>query len=149
MAMCSDEELAQRARQWSIRDQDLIGDVSCTEPYEWQDPTEQEWEFSPDVMGSNGTKPYHVCPLPALSPHVSNKLLVSFQPHNVQERLLTHNVHQRSCAGSEDFNAVLLHALLAQSNNAMIHSGKVARDSSSSRIPALCACGPSYWQLPK
>ena len=56
----SDEELAQRARQWSIRDQDLIGEVSCTEPYEWHDPTGAEWEFSADLGGSNGTRPFHV-----------------------------------------------------------------------------------------
>ena len=58
--LCSDEELAQRARQWSIRDLDLIGEVSCTEPYEWQDPTGAEWEFSADLGGSNGTQPFHV-----------------------------------------------------------------------------------------
>ena len=57
---CSDEDLAQRARQWSIQDQDLIGEVSCTEPYEWHDPTGTEWEFSHHLGGSNGTKPFHV-----------------------------------------------------------------------------------------
>ena len=34
--------------------------VTCSEPYEWKDPTEGEWEFSPAVQSMNGDKPFHV-----------------------------------------------------------------------------------------
>jgi carbamoyl-phosphate synthase small subunit len=34
--------------------------VTCSEPYEWKDPTEGEWEFSPAVHSLNGDKPFHV-----------------------------------------------------------------------------------------
>ena len=56
----SDQELVRTAQSWSIRDQDLIGQVSCTQPYEWRDPTAAEWEFAPGAAGSNGSKPFHV-----------------------------------------------------------------------------------------
>lgn len=40
--------------------QDLISEVTCKEPYEWKDPTEDEWEFSPSVMSGNGAEPFKV-----------------------------------------------------------------------------------------
>ena len=58
--MRSDQELVRTAQSWSIRDQDLIGQVTCREPYEWRDPTMEEWEFAPGAAGSNGSKPFHV-----------------------------------------------------------------------------------------
>ena len=42
--------------------QDLISEVTCKEPYEWKDPTEEEWEFSPVVMSGNGAEPFKVSP---------------------------------------------------------------------------------------
>lgn len=57
---CSDQELVQTAQGWSITEQDLIGQVTCAEPYEWRDPTAAEWEFYPGAGGSNGIKPFHV-----------------------------------------------------------------------------------------
>lgn len=39
-------ELATMARGWTINGKDLLSVVSCTEPYEWKDPTIAEWEFS-------------------------------------------------------------------------------------------------------
>lgn len=38
---------------------DLISDASCTEPYEWKDKTDSEWEFSPNVPDADDTK-FHV-----------------------------------------------------------------------------------------
>lgn len=42
----SDEELVAMTKNWSIVGQDLLKVVSCSEPYEWKDPTISEWEFS-------------------------------------------------------------------------------------------------------
>lgn len=53
-------ELVEQARSWSILGKDLIREVSCTEPYEWADPTLEEWEFAPTVLDSDGAPRYHV-----------------------------------------------------------------------------------------
>jgi hypothetical protein len=34
-------------KSWTIVGKDLIKEVTCSEPYEWKDSTEQEWEFAP------------------------------------------------------------------------------------------------------
>ena len=57
---CSDDQLVRQAKEWSILGKDLVAEVTCAEPYEWTDDTEDEWEFSPDVLASNGTEPLHV-----------------------------------------------------------------------------------------
>lgn len=54
------EELVSKTKSWSILGKDLISEVTCSEPYEWKDPTEAEWEFNPAVTNSNGEKPFHV-----------------------------------------------------------------------------------------
>ena len=56
----SDEELIKMAKGWNIVGQDLISGISITEPYEWKDPTVEEWEFSHAVKSRNGTEPLHV-----------------------------------------------------------------------------------------
>lgn len=58
----TDEELIDLAKSWSIVGKDLISDISINEPYEWKDPTVEEWEFSAAVKGRNGTEPLHVGP---------------------------------------------------------------------------------------
>lgn len=60
----SDEELVEMAKSWNIVGQDLISGISIKEPYEWKDPTVEEWEFSAAVKNRNGTEPLHVCSLP-------------------------------------------------------------------------------------
>ena len=52
-----------QAKEWTILGKDLVAQVSCTEPYEWQGSTETEWEFSKAVLASNGSEPLHVRPL--------------------------------------------------------------------------------------
>lgn len=42
----SDDELVAMTKNWTIVGKDLLSVVSCTEPYEWKDPTIEEWEFS-------------------------------------------------------------------------------------------------------
>jgi hypothetical protein len=42
----SDAELTAMAKNWTIVGKDLLRVVSCTEPYEWKDPTDEEWEFN-------------------------------------------------------------------------------------------------------
>lgn len=59
----SDEELIEMAKSWNIVGQDLISGISIKEPYEWKDPTVEEWEFSAAVKNRNGTEPLHVCSL--------------------------------------------------------------------------------------
>jgi hypothetical protein len=34
--------------------------VTCSEPYEWTDPTINEWEFSAAVKARAGSEPFHV-----------------------------------------------------------------------------------------
>jgi len=41
---------------------DLITDVSCSDPYEWKDQTDGEWEFSATIPDSDAQK-FHVSPL--------------------------------------------------------------------------------------
>jgi hypothetical protein len=38
----------------------LCVQVSCTEPYEWKDPTVDEWEFSQDAQAAAGGKRFKV-----------------------------------------------------------------------------------------
>lgn len=52
-----DEELLAQARAWSIEGQDLIKLVSCTEPYEWSEPTDAEWEFEGTVLADEASSP--------------------------------------------------------------------------------------------
>ncbi|KAK9806878.1 hypothetical protein WJX72_005945 [[Myrmecia] bisecta] len=56
----SDEDLVQRTKNWTIVGKDLIAEVTCKEPYEWKDPTEDEWEFSKAAEARNGGEPFHV-----------------------------------------------------------------------------------------
>jgi carbamoyl-phosphate synthase small subunit len=42
----SNDELLAMAKNWTIVGKDLLSVVSCTEPYEWKDPTDDEWEFN-------------------------------------------------------------------------------------------------------
>jgi len=41
-------------KSWTIVGKDLIKEVTCTEPYEWKDPTGDEWEFSQAVKARGG-----------------------------------------------------------------------------------------------
>lgn len=59
---------AARAQSWSIVGKDLISEVSCSEPYEWLDPTGAEWEFSDAARAQAGKAPFHVRTQSAL-PH--------------------------------------------------------------------------------
>ena len=45
--------------------------MTCSEPYEWTDPTVDEWEFSAAVKARAGGEPFHV-----RLHSVSNPLLV-------------------------------------------------------------------------
>ena len=47
-AVCcdADEDLVKQTKSWTIVGQDLIKEVTCKEPYHWQDPTGEEWEFA-------------------------------------------------------------------------------------------------------
>lgn len=40
---------------------DLITDVSCSDPYEWKDKTDGEWEFSKTIPDGDAQK-FHVSP---------------------------------------------------------------------------------------
>lgn len=59
-ASISDAELIERTKSWTIVGKDLIKEVTCKEPYVWQDPTGSEWEFSSGVKSANGGKPFNV-----------------------------------------------------------------------------------------
>jgi len=48
-----DEELKSMAAEWSILGKDLLKEVTCEEPYEWSEQTEEEWEFQ-GIMGMGG-----------------------------------------------------------------------------------------------
>ncbi len=50
----SDAELLEMTRGWTIVGKDLLSVVSCTEPYEWKDPTHSEWEFNASAKAAQG-----------------------------------------------------------------------------------------------
>lgn len=54
----SDEKLIAMTKEWTIVGKDLIKEVTCKEPYEWKDPTGEEWEFAANVK--TGGQPYFV-----------------------------------------------------------------------------------------
>jgi len=59
----SNDELIKMAKGWTIVGKDLLSVVSCTEPYEWKDPTESEWEFSAPAKAAaaaSAAKPFTV-----------------------------------------------------------------------------------------
>jgi carbamoyl-phosphate synthase small subunit len=56
----TDDDLIEMSKTWSIVGKDLITDVSCSEPYEWKDQTDGEWEFSATLPDSNAQKFYVV-----------------------------------------------------------------------------------------
>jgi carbamoyl-phosphate synthase small subunit len=56
----SDEKLIEMTKSWTIVGKDLIKEVTCTEPYEWKDPTGEEWEFVNDAKAASGGKPFAV-----------------------------------------------------------------------------------------
>ena len=56
----SDEKLIEMTKSWSIVGKDLIKEVTCTEPYEWKDPTGEEWEFALDAKSASNGKPFFV-----------------------------------------------------------------------------------------
>lgn len=62
---CSDEELARIANEWTIEGKDLISEVTCSEPYEWKELTDDEWEFSKPALERLKKKPFHVSSSPA------------------------------------------------------------------------------------
>lgn len=57
---CSDEDLVKKANEWTIEGKDLISEVTCSEPYEWKELTDGEWEFSEAVKSKAGGTPFHV-----------------------------------------------------------------------------------------
>ena len=48
----SDEELVAMAKDWTIVGKDMISEVTCAEPYEWTDPTGEEWEWAAEAKAS-------------------------------------------------------------------------------------------------
>ncbi|GAB4817809.1 hypothetical protein N2152v2_004855 [Parachlorella kessleri] len=59
-ASIPEEKLVEMTKSWTIVGKDLIQEVTCREPYEWKDPTGDEWEFSQAVKGMNGAGPFKV-----------------------------------------------------------------------------------------
>lgn len=48
----TDEELVAMAKDWTIVGKDMISEVTCAEPYEWTDPTGEEWEWAAEAKAS-------------------------------------------------------------------------------------------------
>ena len=48
----TDDELIAMAKGWTIVGKDMISEVTCTEPYKWEDPTGAEWEFAAEAKAS-------------------------------------------------------------------------------------------------
>lgn len=59
-AAVPDAELLAMTKSWTIVGKDLIREVTCTEPYEWKDPTGAEWEFSAEAQAWSGGRPFSV-----------------------------------------------------------------------------------------
>jgi carbamoyl-phosphate synthase small subunit len=56
----SDEELVAMTKNWTIVGKDLLRLVSCKEPYEWKDPTQDEWEFNEGAKTAAAGKKFKV-----------------------------------------------------------------------------------------
>jgi carbamoyl-phosphate synthase small subunit len=56
----SDEELVAMTKNWTIVGKDLLSVVSCKEPYEWKDTTEEEWEFNEGTKTAAAGKKFKV-----------------------------------------------------------------------------------------
>jgi carbamoyl-phosphate synthase small subunit len=56
----SDEELVSMTKNWTIVGKDLLSVVSCKEPYEWKDVTEEEWEFNEGAKTAAAGKKFKV-----------------------------------------------------------------------------------------
>jgi carbamoyl-phosphate synthase small subunit len=74
----SEEELLQATRSWTIVGKDLIKEVTCKEPYEWSDPTGDDWEFAAAVKAGNDGAPYFVVAYDFGVKHNILRRLVSF-----------------------------------------------------------------------
>ena len=48
------------ANEWTIEGKDLISEVTCSEPYEWKEITDDEWEFSKAALSRLKNDPFHV-----------------------------------------------------------------------------------------
>lgn len=77
-ASIPDEELLAMTKSWTIVGKDLIKEVTCSEPYEWKDPTDAQWEFAPAAMNLNGAKPLKVVAYDYGIKHNIMRRLVSF-----------------------------------------------------------------------
>ena len=57
------QELLKKTKEWSIVGMDLVSEVTCQQPYEWKDPTGEDWEYRlamSDGTGSVSHEPLHV-----------------------------------------------------------------------------------------
>ena len=59
-ASIPDEKLIEMTKSWTIVGKDLIKEVTCSEPYEWKDPTGEEWEFSEPARAYADGKPFNI-----------------------------------------------------------------------------------------
>lgn len=59
-ASIPDEDLIAKTKAWTIVGKDLIKEVTCNAPYEWKDPTGDEWEFAQGVRDRAGGKPFKI-----------------------------------------------------------------------------------------
>jgi carbamoyl-phosphate synthase small subunit len=59
-ASIPDSELLEMTKSWTIVGKDLIKEVTCAEPYEWKDPTGEEWEFAEAAKNGNGARRFKV-----------------------------------------------------------------------------------------
>lgn len=68
------QELLKKTKEWSIVGMDLVSEVTCQQPYEWKDPTGEDWEYRLAMSDSNGSvshEPLHVSIVPLLPPSPS------------------------------------------------------------------------------
>ena len=57
------QELLKKTKEWSIVGMDLVSEVTCQQPYEWKDPTGEDWEYRLAMSDGNGSvshDPLHV-----------------------------------------------------------------------------------------
>lgn len=82
---CADEDLLAMTKSWTIVGKDLIKEVTCKEPYEWTDPTGEEWEFA--EQGELAATP-----LPSAAP-----CCASWRWAHMQVVMRTSNAHWMLC----------------------------------------------------
>ncbi len=82
------QDLLAKTKEWSIVGQDLVAQVTCQQPYEWKDPTGENWEYRMAISSNGSSEPLHVRPPPPPPPPPGGRWQGLAYRHCVSQNLL-------------------------------------------------------------